>query len=73
MDTADDTQIKVPHNRDLKALEDVLAAVQRAGDFFVRSVQETPMPRVEVEGVGVLSFPLQDIQARRARSLRSRR
>ena len=62
MDTADDTQIKVPHNRDLKALEDVLAAVQRAGDFFVRSVQETPMPRVEVEGVGVLSFPLQDIQ-----------
>jgi len=56
--TADDTQIKVPYNRDLKTLEDVLAAVRRPGDFFVRGALETPMPRVEIEGVGVISFPI---------------
>jgi hypothetical protein len=53
VDTPDDTQIKVPYNRDLKALEDVLAAVRRPGDFFVRGALETPMPRVEIDGVGL--------------------
>lgn len=61
-ETADNTQIKVPYNRDLKALEDVLAAVRRPGDFFVRGSLETPMPRVEINGVGVISFPLLDSQ-----------
>ena len=62
METPSDTQIKVPYNRDLKALEDVLAAVRRPGDFFVRGALETPMPRVEIDGVGVISFPLLDSQ-----------
>ena len=62
MDTADDPQIKVPYNRDLKALEDVLAAVRRPGDFFARGALETPMPRVEIDGVGVVSFPIPDSQ-----------
>ena len=62
METADNTQIKVPYNRDLKALEDVLAAVRRPGDFFVRGVLETPMPRVEINGVGVISFPILNSQ-----------
>ena len=62
MDTADDTQIEVPYNRDLKALEDVLAAVRRPGDYFVRGALETPMPRVEIDGVGVISFPIRDSQ-----------
>jgi len=62
VDTADDTQIKVPYNRDLKALEDVLAVVRRPGDFFVRGALETPMPRVEIDGVGVISFPMLDSQ-----------
>jgi len=62
MDTADNAQIKVPYNRDLKALEDVLAAVRRPGDFFVRGVLETPIPRVEIDGVGVISFPILDSQ-----------
>jgi hypothetical protein len=43
-------------------LEDVLAAVRRPGDFFVRGALETPMPRVEIDGVGVISFPLLDSQ-----------
>jgi hypothetical protein len=64
VETADDTQIKVPYNRDLKALEDVLAAVRRPGDFFVRGALEAPMPRVEVDGVGVISFPIPDSQIR---------
>jgi len=62
VDTPNDTQIKVPYNRDLKALEDVLAAVRRPGDFFVRGSLETPMPRVEIDGVGVISFPILDSQ-----------
>ncbi len=57
MDTPDDAQIKVPYNRDLKALQDVLAAVRRPGDFFVYGALETPMPRVEINGVGVIPFP----------------
>lgn len=37
--------------------------VRRPGDFFVAGSLETPMPRVEVEGVGVLSFPVPKAQA----------
>ena len=64
MGTRDDKQIEVPYNRDLKALEDALAAVRRPGDFFVRGVLEMPMPRFEIEGVGVISFPIPDSQIR---------
>jgi hypothetical protein len=62
VDTADNAQIKVPYNRDLKALEVVLAAVRRPGDFFVHGAMETPMPRLEIDGVGVISFPILDSQ-----------
>jgi hypothetical protein len=44
VDTRDDKQIEVPYNRDLRALEDALAAVRRPGDFSVHGVLETPMP-----------------------------
>jgi hypothetical protein len=36
--------------------------VRRPGDFFVRGALETPMPRVEINGVGVISFPIPDSQ-----------
>ena len=52
----------VPYNHDLKPLEEILAGVCRPGDFFVEGSLETPMPRVEVEGVGLLSFPLAQAQ-----------
>lgn len=52
------------YNPDLEPLERLLAGVQRAGDFFVRGTVEVPMPRVEVEGVGVLSFPLPGAQVK---------
>lgn len=59
-----DDGIFVPYNRDLKPLEDLLSAVERPGDFFVLGAIEIPMPRVEVEGVGVLSFPVPESQIR---------
>src|SRR5207245_10700857 len=62
LDDQDNAEIHLPYNRDLKPLEDVLAAVRRPGDFFVRGVLETPMPRAEVDDVGVLSFPIPDAQ-----------
>jgi len=54
--------IAVPYNHDLKLLEQLLTGVRRAGDFFVHGSLETPMPRVEVDGVGVLSFPVPSSQ-----------
>lgn len=54
--------ISVPYNRDLKPLEELLSGVRRPGDFFVQGSLETPMPRVEVEGVGVISFPVPETQ-----------
>ena len=56
--------IRVPYNRGLKRLETLLAAVRRPGDFFADASFEAAMPRVEVEGVGVLSFPVPAAQAR---------
>lgn len=35
-----------------------LSDVKHPGDFFIAGVVEIPMPRVEVEGVGTLSFPI---------------
>src|SRR5437879_2163779 len=58
----DDKHMEVPYDRDLEALEDALAAGRRPGDFFVRGVLETPMRRFEIEGAGVISFPIPDSQ-----------
>jgi hypothetical protein len=55
-------RISVPYNSDLKPLEDLLRNVRRPGDFFVEGSLETPMPRVEIEGVGLLSFPVPQAQ-----------
>ena len=57
-----DDSISVEYNEELKPLEKLLAGVKRVGDFFVRGVLELPMPKVEVEGVGVLSFPVPPAQ-----------
>ncbi len=57
-----DDGIQVPYNRDLHGLEQLLSGVRRPGDFFVAASFETAMPRLEVEGVGVLSFPVPEAQ-----------
>ncbi len=54
--------VEIEYNRDLKPLEAVLSGVNRPGDFFVSGTLEMPMPRVEVEGAGTLSFPVPDAQ-----------
>jgi predicted 2-oxoglutarate/Fe(II)-dependent dioxygenase YbiX len=51
-------RIVVPYNHQLKRLEALLAGVERAGDFFVQGALDAPIPRVEIDGVGMLSFPV---------------
>ncbi len=41
----------------------VLRTVTRPGDFFVSGTVETPPPRLDVEGVGTIAFPLLPVQA----------
>lgn len=57
--------IEITYNEDLAPLEKVLARVKRPGDFFVRGAMEMPLPTIEIEGVGVLSFPVPEEQARK--------
>ena len=54
--------IAVPYNHKLTRLESLLAGVKRAGDFFVHGSLDAPIPRVDIDGVGVLSFPVPDSQ-----------
>ncbi len=54
--------VAVVYNQKLKPLEELLSGVKRAGDFVVHGTLELPMPKVEVEGVGVLSFPVPEAQ-----------
>ena len=59
-----DEGIHVPYNRDLKKLEKLLSGVRRPGDFYVEASFEVALPRVEVAGVGTLSFPVPEAQVR---------
>lgn len=59
-----DEGIHVPYNHDLKKLEKLLAGVRRPGDFCVEATFETALPRMEVAGVGTLSFPVPETQVR---------
>ena len=56
--------IEVEYNRDLKPLEPILSGVKRHGDFFISGAMEMPMPKVDVDGVGALSFPVPEAQLR---------
>ena len=57
-----DGGIFVPYNHELKPLEDLLTGVERPGDFYVLGAIEVPMPRIEIKGAGVLSFPVPESQ-----------
>jgi hypothetical protein len=56
--------IQIEYHQGLEALEKLLAGVKRPGDFYVHGTIEVPLPRVEVDGTGVLSFPLPEAQVR---------
>ena len=50
--------IEVKYNQKLNPLETILWDVKQPRAFFVAGALEIPMPRVEVKGVGTLSFPI---------------
>jgi hypothetical protein len=54
--------IEIEYNQQLRPLEGVLSGVKQPGNFFVSGAMEMPMPRVEIEGAGTLSFPVPDAQ-----------
>ena len=57
------TTSDLPYNRALAGLESLLTGVQRPGDFCMHGALALPMPMVQVDGVGSLSFPLLEAQA----------
>ena len=46
------------------ALEKLLRSIDRPGDFCVHGRLFAPMPRLEVDGAGMLSFPVHEAQVR---------
>ncbi len=57
------TESDLPYNRSLADLESLLTRVKRPGDFCMHGALALPMPMVQVDGVGSLSFPLLEAQA----------
>lgn len=55
--------IQIEYNETLSGLQKLLGQVKRPGSFWVSGTVEAPMPKVEVEGAGVLSFPVPAAQA----------
>lgn len=54
--------VRIEYNQSLAPLAELLGVVERPGDFFVKGALEIPMPRIEVEGAGTLSFPVPEAQ-----------
>lgn len=57
--------IQTLYNEDLKPLEKLLSNVRRPGNFFINGSKELPMPRVEIEGIGIISFPVPEEQIKK--------
>ena len=51
-------------DRAVNALEKLLLSIDRPGDFCAHGRLLAPMPRLEVEGAGALSFPVPEAQVR---------
>ncbi len=56
--------IEVDYNDELKPLSDLLSGVKRPGDFYATGSLVVPMPRLDIDGVGTVSFPVPQAQAR---------
>lgn len=52
----------IEYGRKLERLEDLIRAIDRPGNYCVGGRLYAPMPRVLVEGVGELSFPVPEAQ-----------
>ena len=55
--------IQIEYNQDLDALTELLESIQRAGAFYATGRVISPIPRLEVEGLGQVSFPVPALQA----------
>ena len=58
------TDFDVDYAADWQPLEQLLESVNRPGDFCAHGRVFAPMPRLEVDGVGTLSFPVPEFQVR---------
>ncbi len=56
--------MEIVYREDQPQLEKLLLSVDRPGDFYAHGRSFYLMPRIEVDGVGVLSFPVPDAQVR---------
>jgi 2OG-Fe(II) oxygenase superfamily len=56
--------VQITYGDGFEALLGVLASSRRPGSWYAHGALETPMPAVEVAGVGMLSFPVPAAQAR---------
>ena len=58
------TDFDIDYAGDWHPLERLLESVSRPGDFCTHGRVFVPMPRIEVDGVGTLSFPVPESQVR---------
>jgi hypothetical protein len=54
---------RIQYNQNLGELEKVLTELARPGEYFARGTLTVPLPKLEIEGVGVISFPVHPAQA----------
>ncbi len=53
------------YNNELGELTTILSSVDRPGNFYTSDSLDVPLPNVQIEGIGTLSFPLPDEQAKK--------
>ena len=58
------TDFDIDYARDWQPLERLIESVNRPGEFCTHGRLFVPMPRLEVDGVGMLSFPVPEAQVR---------
>ncbi len=56
--------IEIEYCLDCEQLEKLLLSIDRPGDFCTHGRLFAPMPRLEVDGVGMVSFPVPEAQVR---------
>ena len=58
------TEFDIEYGLEWHQLENLLQSVDRPGGFCTHGREVVPMPTLEVEGFGILSFPVPDFQVR---------
>ena len=58
-----ETPIHIEYNQDMARLSELLGQVDRAGSFVTSGLWTGVLPRVDVDGVGTVAFPLLEVQS----------